>query len=126
MTSIQKYVNALFLAAAGVVWLVSSHYTEVVVGYFQLGRTLGGAVDVILHGVPLLFAGATFFFLRSSSTTHNFGTDAVAELIRVHWPTQKDVTLGTIVVILTVILAGIALGVLDLGLIALIRTIIGA
>jgi preprotein translocase subunit SecE len=125
MTSIQKYVNALFIAAAAIVWLVTSHYTDVVVGYFQLGRRIGGAVDFLNHGVPFLFAGLTFLILKKNTTALNFSTDAIAELIRVHWPSQKDVTLGTIVVIITVIVAGIALGVLDLGLTALIRTIIG-
>jgi len=126
MTSIQKYVNALFIGAAAVVWLVASHYTEVVVGYFQLGRSIGGAVDFIIHGVPLLLAGLTFLLLRKNTTTANFSTDAIAELIRVHWPSQRDVILGTVVVIITVIMAGVILGVLDLGLTGLIRTIIGA
>jgi len=126
MTSIQKYVNALFLLAAAIVWLIVNHYTSVVVGYFQLGRTLGVGVDFIQHGLPLAAALLTFVILRSNTSTHRFATDAVGELIRVHWPTQKDVTLGTIVVIITVISAGVVLGILDMGLVGLVRTLIGA
>jgi len=126
MTSIQKYVNALFLFAAAVVWLVVNHYTSVTVGYFQLGRSLGGAVDFIEHGVPLLAALLTFMILRRNTQTSRFATDAIGELVRVHWPTQKDVVLGTIVVIVTVLSAGVILGFLDMGLVGLVRSIIGA
>jgi preprotein translocase SecE subunit len=126
MTSVQKYVNALFLAGAAVVWLVVRHYTVVVIGYFQLGRSLGGTVLYLEHGLPLLAALLTFVILRRTSTTSRFSTDAIGELIRVHWPAQKDVTVGTIVVIITVLTAGVVLGFLDMGLTGLVRTLIGA
>lgn len=124
MVSIQKYVNALFIFAGAVIWLVSRHYTEVVVGYFQLSRKIGGATDLIEHGVPFALALLTFVILRKNLTTSTFSTDAVAELIKVTWPAQKDVVMGTIVVIITVLVSGAALGVLDLGLQGLISTII--
>ncbi|MEO5668495.1 MAG: preprotein translocase subunit SecE [Bdellovibrionota bacterium] len=126
MTSIQKYVNALFLFAAALVWLIVSHYTGVVIGYFQLGRTLGVGVDFLEHGLPLVAAVVTFISLRSNTFTSRFATDAIGELIRVQWPSQKDVTMGTIVVIITVIASGIILGFLDMGIVGLVRTIIGA
>jgi preprotein translocase SecE subunit len=126
MSSIQKYVNALFLFAASIVWLIVNHYTSVVVGYFQLGRTLGSGVDFLEHGIPLLLAFLTFIILRRNSNTHRFANDAIGELVRVHWPTQKDVTLGTVVVIVTVLAAGVVLGFLDMGLVGLVRTLIGA
>jgi preprotein translocase SecE subunit len=127
MTSNQKYVNALFIFAAAVVWLISSHYTQVVVGYFQLGRSLGGTVvDLIEHGVPLAFALVTFLILRKNKTSSSFSSEAILELVRVHWPVRKDVTVGTIVVIITVITAGVILGFLDMGLSGFIRVVIGA
>ncbi len=64
--------------------------------------------------------------LRRNTTTSRFANDAIGELIRVHWPTQKDVTLGTIVVIVTVLTAGVVLGFLDMGLTGLVRALIGA
>jgi preprotein translocase SecE subunit len=126
MNSTQKYVNALFIFAAAVVWLIVNHYTAVFAGYFQLGRTLGDGLVFLEHGLPLVAAALTFFILRSNGTTHRFATDAIGELVRVHWPSQKDVTIGTIVVIITVLAAGVVLGFLDMGLVGLVRTIIGA
>jgi preprotein translocase SecE subunit len=56
----------------------------------------------------------------------SFTTEAVDELTRVSWPSGKDVRLGTIVVIIMVTIAGAVLGVLDLGLTAIVRAILGA
>ena len=125
MAKYQKYVNALFLLAGALVWFVTKHYTVVLIGYFQLGRSLGGAVDVIEHVIPFVLGVLTFWLLRSQPTSHNFASDAVGELVKVSWPSAKDVRLGTIVVIVTVSVAGVLLGLLDLGIAASIRYLLG-
>ena len=126
MPKFQKYVNALFLAGSALIWLVGSHYTETVISYFQLARKIGTGADVLRHGLPIVLGILTFTLLRRSVTANNFSTDAVAELIRVSWPSQKDVQLGTVVVIVTVIACGIFFGMVDLGFTHLVRVIIGA
>ncbi len=129
MLSIQKYVNALFIFAGAVVGIVGHHYIQMAVGFFQLERKIGaGSQNIVYleHGVAFFLALATFVILRRNLTTSNFSTDAIAELIKVSWPTQKDVTLGTIVVIVTVIVSGALLGFLDIGLQAFVSALIGA
>ncbi len=126
MNKYSKYVNALFIGGAVCVWFVTRAVTEQLVGYFQLVRRIGPQADALHHVVPGLLALLTFILLRRSATAVNFTTDGVSELVKVHWPSTKEVQVGTVVVILTVILAGIVLGFLDLGLTALIRTLIGA
>lgn len=127
MFKYQKYINALFFLAAAAMWLISHHYVIMAIGYFQLARKIGGgSTEVIQHTLPLLLAIATFAFLRNNSTTYNFTSDAVGELVKVSWPTQKEVRIGTIVVVITVIMAGIILGLIDLGYTSLVRSIIGA
>ncbi len=126
MQNYQKYVNALFLAAAGIVWFLARHFTEIGIGYFQLGRKIGLSADYIFHGLPLLLGALTFVILRANQTSLNFTTDAVSELFKVSWPTKKDVRLGTIVVIFTVVIAGIVLGLIDLGFTSLVKTLIGS
>lgn len=126
MNRYQKYVNGLFLAGAAIAWFITQHYTEMVIGYFQLGRRLGGSSDALLHGLPLLVAVATFFALRASTKATEFTTDAVSEMAKVSWPSAKDTRLGTIVVILTVVIAGTILGLLDMAMVAIIRSLIGA
>jgi preprotein translocase SecE subunit len=125
MAKYQKYVNALFLLAGALVWFVTKHYTVVLIGYFQLGRSLGGAVDVIEHVLPFALGVLTFWLLRSRPVSYEFASDAVGELVKVSWPTTKEVRLGTIVVIITVCMAGVALGLLDLGIAAVIRSLLG-
>lgn len=122
----QKYVNALFFLGAAIVWLVSRHYLDVAIGYFQLGRKLGAGTDVLHHSLPILLGGATFMLLRSNRKSVDFVTDSVAELSRVVWPSTKEVRFGTIVVIITVVMAGIILGALDIGFTAVMRTLLGA
>ncbi len=126
MPKYQKYVNALFLGAAAIVWLISQHYVGVAIGYFQLARKIGGGTDFLQHGLPILFALVTFSLLRRNRHSHDFVSDSVGELTRVAWPTSREVRFGTIVVIITVILAGFILGLLDIGFTAFVKTLIGA
>jgi len=126
MNKYSKYVNALFILGGVLVWFITSHYTEVAIGYFQLGRKIGGAAIVLRHVLPLVLGVATFLLLRSSVPAVDFTADAVSELVKVNWPEKKQVYLGTVVVIITVLLAGVLFGVLDLGLTALVRAILGA
>lgn len=125
MPKYQKYVNALFIAAAFVVWLIVQHYLGVAVGYFQLGRTLGPAVEWIQIALPLLAGAATFLALRQNQVVLNFTTDSIAELTKVSWPGTREVRFGTIIVIITVILAAVFLGILDVGITAVVKALIG-
>lgn len=126
MNKVSKYVNALFLAAAALAWLLSSHYLSVSIGYFQLARKMGTATDILQHVLPLLVAIGVFVGLRRNHTALEFTTDSISELTKVSWPTQKEVRLGTIVVIITVILAGLILGVVDLAFVSVIRAILAS
>jgi preprotein translocase SecE subunit len=126
MNRLGKYVNALFIAAAAVVWFVVQHYTSVIIGYFQLARAWGPTVvDILQHVVPLLVGTLTFVGLRFWNQSQVFTTDALGELIRVHWPSKKDVRLGTIVVMLTVVICSILFGLLDIAFTSLVRVLVG-
>lgn len=127
MNRLGKYVNALFLLAAAVAWLVTSHYTTTAIGYFQLARKIGGgATEAMTHILPLLVAVGVFAGLRANAKATEFSTDAIDELTKVSWPTQKDVRLGTIVVIITVLLAGVFFGIVDTVFTAVVRAILSA
>lgn len=122
----KKYVNLVFIAAAALIWFVSAHYVDVLTGYFQLGRRIGSAAGVINEALPLVLGVTTFLILRLNNTCFQFVSDAVDELVRVIFPGPREVRVGTIVVIITCVLAGAALGVLDLGITSFVRAIIGA
>ena len=121
----EKYVNALFLLAGAIVWLVSKHYVTVWIGYFQLGRKMGpGVLGVIEHGLPILLGVTMFLFLLKNIKTRTFTEDSVSELTKVSWPSEKEVRFGTIIVLITVVIAGIAFGIMDIAFTSLVRTLI--
>ena len=120
----QKYVNAIFVVAGAIIWLISKHYIKVLIGAFRWGRSLGASSDLVEHGLPLCLGVLTFFILWKNSKSYNFVSDSVSELIKISWPSEKDVRLGTIVVIIAVILAGLFFGVIDLGFNAIIQTLL--
>jgi preprotein translocase SecE subunit len=127
MNNNKKYVNLLFLVGAGIVWYLSQHFVGVVIGRYQLGRSLGTvAAEVLQHALPIMLSVATFVLLRTNSKSYAFTGDAMTELTRVQWPSSRDVRVGTIVVIVTVLLAGVFFGFLDLGIIAVVKAILGA
>jgi preprotein translocase subunit SecE len=59
----------------------------------------------------------------SMATT--FLREARVELRKVKWPTRKELLASTAMVILLVLIAALFLGVIDFGLIKIIRTVVG-
>lgn len=57
--------------------------------------------------------------------TGKFLRDVVFELKRVSWPTRKELTRYTVVVVVTVIFIAIFLSIVDLGISELVRMILG-
>lgn len=126
MAKYSKYVNALFFGAGALVWLISQHYIETLLGYFQVGRSSALLRDVIFHLGPIFLGFLTFVILRKNNKSYNFCTDAVGDLVRVTWPTAKDTRIGTIVVIVTVLLTGVFLAVVDYAFNGVVGALIGA
>lgn len=126
MNSHKKYVNFFFMMLAGIIWFLSKHFTEYLIGRFQLGRQIGAGADFLYHALPIVLALGCFVYFRSNSKIYNFCSDALQELIKVHYPSMKEVRIGTIVVIITVIASGAFLGILDFGINAVVKAILGA
>ena len=62
---------------------------------------------------------------QSFGNTFSFFGEAWAELRKVKWPTRKELTSYTIVVVVTVIFVAVYFYLLDLGISYIIRTIFG-
>jgi preprotein translocase SecE subunit len=124
MSRYDKYVNALFLVAAVIVWFISKHYVETLIGNFQLYRRWGSGASIMEHGLPMLLGVVTFVALRLTRASYDFSAESISELTKVSWPTSKEVQLGTTVVIITVLLAGLILGGIDILLVKIVQSII--
>ena len=61
---------------------------------------------------------------QSFGTTFSFFTDSFAELKKVRWPSRKELTSYTLVVVLTIIAVTIYFWVLDIGISALVELIV--
>lgn len=122
-----KFVNLLFIASGALIWFLAFHYVERLSGYFQLARSIGnGPAEAVRHGLPIVLGILTYFILRTNTKAYNFVNDCVDELFRVVFPGAREVRIGTFWVITLVIFAGIIFGVLDMGIVFVIRKLIGA
>ncbi|MCM3635704.1 MULTISPECIES: preprotein translocase subunit SecE [Paenibacillus] len=61
---------------------------------------------------------------QSFSTTFSFFADSWAELKKVRWPSRKELTSYTLVVLVTVIAVTIYFWILDIGISALVDLIV--
>jgi preprotein translocase SecE subunit len=108
----QKWVNLCFLAFAGLLaYLVFATGLHAVAAFDLEARVRN--VDLILRGVSILMGAIVFFGLYRNDQTNQFVNEAVTELVRVSWPTHKETTNGTIIVIVMVLISGMVLGLFD-------------
>ena len=61
---------------------------------------------------------------QSFGSTFSFFTDSFAELKKVRWPSRKELTSYTLVVLMTIIAVTIYFWVLDIGISALVELIV--
>lgn len=69
--------------------------------------------DVVRHGVPVAFGLALFAILQFNPRTWSWGEEVVGEVRKVVWPSGKDTTAMTIVVIIFVLLASVIITAFD-------------
>lgn len=108
----QKWVNLSYLAVA------------ILLGYivFAASMQIGGILDLeakvknfhlVAQGASLLIGAILFLTLYKHENVNQFMNEVMVELSRVTWPTQKETTSATIIVIVMVLISGMILGLLD-------------
>jgi preprotein translocase subunit SecE len=103
----RKYVQLAFLVGFMLAAYLLVQATDWLWGYFQKpDRLTVNAVGI------LLALGLTWYFYRSESTQQGAG-ETVAELRKVTWPTRKETSQATVVVIIFVLIAAIFLQAFD-------------
>ena len=61
--------------------------------------------EALRHGLPVIAGLAVFLYLAMSAKTLTLAEEVILEVSKVNWPSQKDVTGMTIVVIVMVFIA---------------------
>jgi preprotein translocase subunit SecE len=108
----QKWVNLSYLLFAGLVGYVIFSGAGHFAGAYDLEARVRN-VDLMIRGGSLLVGAIVFFVLYRNEQANQFMNEVVTELARVTWPTQKETTNATIIVLVAVLVSGMVLGLLD-------------
>lgn len=108
----QKWVNLSYLALAVLLGYVFFSLGAKFVGVYDLEARVRN-IDLIIRGVSVALAGILFLVLYRNEQANQFMNEVMVELSRVTWPTQKETTNATMIVIVMVVVSGMILGLLD-------------
>lgn len=109
---LKTWVNLSFLALAILLGYVLFTLGLKGIATFDLETKIKNA-EWILRGVAVVLGLALFVSLNRNRKVSTFTTEVFEELTRVTWPTQKDTTTATILVIIMVLISGFVLGLWD-------------
>ncbi|MFN7684153.1 MAG: preprotein translocase subunit SecE [Oligoflexia bacterium] len=108
----QKWVTLSYLAVAILLSFVVLSLGQKLVGAYDLEARVRN-IELILRGGSILLGAVLFFGLYRSQQATQFVSEVVVELSRVTWPTQKETSAATVLVIVMVLISGLFLGFLD-------------
>lgn len=104
---VERWVQLGFLAAALMfVWLLG-HLISTIWYFFADPN------EAIVSGSAVLGGIATAVLLYRNASTHALATEIADELSKVTWPTRKETSSSTVIVIVTSMIAAAMLGVFD-------------
>jgi preprotein translocase subunit SecE len=108
----QKWVNLSYLAVAVLLGYVVFTTGLKISGTYDLEARIR-SIDLIVRIISLAAAALLFLGLWRNEKANQFMNEVVLELSRVSWPTQKETTSATFVVLVMVLISGMILGALD-------------
>jgi preprotein translocase subunit SecE len=108
----QKWVTLSYLAVAALFGYVVFSLAGKLVGFYDLEVKFRNISTILRVGSAVLGV-LMFFFLTRRDDTNQFMNEVMTELSRVSWPTQKETTSSTFIVIVMVLVSGTVLGLLD-------------
>lgn len=109
----QKVVNISYLALAALIAFVTLLGMMKIADSYDL-ETRVKSIEFIIRGLSLALGAGVFFLLYSNTKANAFMNEVTVELLtKVTWPTSRDTWMATLVVIVTVIIAGLVLAFFD-------------
>ena len=102
-----KFVHLTFALGALLLAFVVSRTTDWAWSYFAKPN------DLIINGLAVLVAGTAALVAYRSERLYPAVVEVTRELEKVTWPTRKETTAATIVVIVTVLIAALILSMFD-------------
>ena len=108
----QKWVSLSYLALAALVGYVLFLSGLKIAAAWDLEARVRN-IEVMVRLGSLGLAGLVFLILYRNNQANQFMNEVVSELAKVTWPTQKETSSATFIVIVMVLISGLVLGVLD-------------
>lgn len=109
----QKVVNISYLALAALIAFVTLLAMMKIANSYDLESRVK-SIEFIIRGLSLAIGAGVFFGLYSNTKANAFMNEVAVELLtKVTWPTSRDTWMATVVVIITVIIAGLVLALFD-------------
>jgi preprotein translocase subunit SecE len=108
----QKWVNLSYLVLAVLAGYIVSTLGVRIAATYDL-ETKVRNIDLIVRIASVAAGAILFFILYRHERANQFMNEVMVELSRVSWPTQKETSNATIVVIVMVLISGVILGLLD-------------
>lgn len=108
----QKWVNVSYLVLAILFGYTVFSIAGKAVAAYDLEAQFK-SIDLILRGVSAVAGALLFLGLYRNDRANQFMNEVVVELSRVTWPSQKDTSSATMIVIVMVVISGMVLGLLD-------------
>ena len=81
--------------------------------------------DTVRHGLPVVVGLLVFLVLQFNPKVKNWADEVVTEIRKVVWPSRKDTTAMTIVVLVMVAISSALISAFDVTAGALMKMIIG-
>lgn len=108
-----KIITLSFAIAGGLAGLVVSLLIKAFAGAFAVVARAADS-DLFRHGLPLIVGFGLFAYLQFNSKKVTWADEVVAEVRKVVWPSRKDTTAMTIVVIVMVVISSLIISSFDL------------
>ncbi len=108
----QKILTMSFVAFSAIIGLSMSFLLKTFAGSFALMARLHN-IDFVKHGVPVLVAIGLFLALQFNKGVLAWGEDVALEIRKVVWPSRKDTTAMTIVVVVMVLISSVIITTFD-------------
>lgn len=104
----RKYVQLMYLVGGMLLAYILVQTTDWIWGYFEKPERLK------VNSVGIVIAFAVTYMVWRHRPTQQSAAETVAELRKVTWPTRKETSQATIVVIITTMIAAAFLQVFDM------------
>ncbi len=119
----RKWVQLSYLFVSGLTGYVFFNILTTIAATYDLEARFH-QIDWFIRGVSFFIAVVVYVVLNRHKKVNDFMNEVILELSRVTWPTQKDTSSATVVVVIMVIISGMFLGFLDYVWTQVIRWII--